>query len=81
MRTYNGGPAHAHVIPAGTELWRVHRTHSSHPANSFNSTNIAPLVNPRGIDLRRERIPRQGRFDPVHDDTLCSGGSSPGGYL
>lgn len=81
MRTYNGAPAHTDVIAAGTELWRVHHTDSSYPANSFNSTNIAPLVDALGIDLRRERIPRQGRFDPVHDDTVCPGGSSLGGYL
>ncbi|SDC56535.1 hypothetical protein [Rhodococcus tukisamuensis] len=81
MRTYNGAPAHTDVIAAGTQLWRVHRTDSRHPANSFNSTNIAPLVDALTIDPRRERIPQQGRFDPVHDDTVCPGGSRLGGYL
>lgn len=81
MRTYNGAPAHTVEIPAGTELWRVHRTDSEHPANSFNSTKIAPLAEALTIDPRRQRIPRQGRFDPVHDETICPGGSSLGGYL
>lgn len=81
MRTYNGAPAHTDVIPAGTELWRVHRTDSTHPANSFNLTGIAPLVNALGIDPRKERLPRQGRFDPVHDESICPGGKGLGGYV
>ncbi len=81
MRTYNGAPAHTDIVVEGTELWRVHRSDNSHPANSFNSTHIAPVVNALGIDVRRERIPRQGRFDPVHDETLCPGGATLGGYL
>lgn len=66
---------------AGTVLWRVHRTASTYPANSFNSRNIAPLVDALTVDPRRDRIPRQGRFDPVHDETICPGGSALGGYL
>lgn len=81
MRTYNGAPAHTAAIAAGTPLFRVHRTDSRHPANSFNSTNVAPLVDALTIDTRRERVPRQGRFDPVHDDTVCPNGSTLGGYI
>lgn len=81
MRKYNGAPALTDVIAAGTRLFRIHRTDSRYPANAFNSTNIAPLVNALTIDPRRERVPRQGRFDPVHDETVCPGGSALGGYL
>ncbi|MBM4569118.1 hypothetical protein GS489_01020 [Rhodococcus hoagii] len=62
-------------------MWRVHRTDSTHAPNSFNSTAIAPLVDALTINTRTTRIPRQGRFDPVHDDTICPGGASLGGYL
>lgn len=69
-------------MPAGTELWRVHRTDSRYPANSFNSTGIAPLTDAVAFDIRKHRgLPRQGRFDPVHDNTVCPGGSGLGGYL
>lgn len=67
---------------AGTELWRVHRTDSAYPANSFNSSGIAPLTDALAFDVRKHRgLPRQGRFDPVHDETVCPGGSTLGGYL
>ncbi|WP_255315031.1 hypothetical protein [Rhodococcus koreensis] len=81
MRTYNGAPAHTDIIGAGTELWRIHRTDSAFPPNSFNSTAIAPLENALAINTRTTRVPRQGRFDPVHDDRVCPGGSLLGGYL
>ncbi|WP_328825239.1 hypothetical protein [Tomitella gaofuii] len=81
MRAYNWAPAITDTVVEGTELWRVHRTDSIHPANCFNSTNVAPLVDASAIDLREERIPRQGRFDPVHDECVCPGGGSLGGYL
>ncbi|MDV6285811.1 hypothetical protein [Rhodococcus jostii] len=75
MRTYNGAPAHTDIIAAGTELWRIHRTDSPFPPNSFNSAAIAPLEDGLTINTRTMRIPRQGRFDPVHDDRVCPGGS------
>ncbi|ANS31184.1 hypothetical protein R1CP_32805 [Rhodococcus opacus] len=81
MRTYNGAPAHTDTIAAGTELWRIHRTDSPFPPNSFNSTAIAPLEDALTINTRTTRIPRQGRFDPVHDNRVCPGGSLLGGYL
>jgi hypothetical protein len=82
VKQYNGGPAHTVILPEGTELWRVHRSDSGHPANSFNSTGIAPLVDASGFDVRRSvGFPSQGRFDPVHDETVCAGGSRVGGYL
>jgi len=82
VRKYNGAPAHTAIVPAGTELWRVHRTDSRYPANSFNSTGIAPLTDAVAFDIRKHRgLPRQGRFDPVHDNTVCPGGSGLGGYL
>ncbi|QDQ99458.1 hypothetical protein FO059_16815 [Tomitella fengzijianii] len=31
--------------------------------------------------MRKERIPKQGRFDPVHDASVCPGGELLGGYL
>lgn len=81
MRKYNGAPAHTEIIEAGTELWRVHRTDSAYPANSFNLTGIAPLVNGLAVNTRKERKPRQGRFEPVHDETICPGGKGLGGYV
>lgn len=81
MRTYNGAPAHTDVIRAGTVLWRVHRTDSEHPANSFNSKGIAPLVDALLVNIRKEKMPRQGRFEPVHDPTVCPGGKALGGYV
>ncbi|MFD6064943.1 hypothetical protein [Rhodococcus wratislaviensis] len=81
MRTYNGAPAHTDTLAAGTELWRIHRTDSPFPPNSFNSTAIAPLEDALAINTRTMRVPRQGRFDPVHDDRICPGGSLLGGYL
>ncbi|MDF3313005.1 hypothetical protein P3H15_49720 [Rhodococcus sp. T2V] len=81
MRTYNRAPAHTDTIAAGTELWRIHRTDSHFPPNSFNSTAIAPLEDGLTINTRTTRVPRQGRFDPVHDDRVCPGGSQLGGYL
>lgn len=82
MREYNGAPAHTAIVSAGTVLWRIHRTDSSYPANSFNSTGIAPLTDASTFDIRKHRtLPRQGRFDPVHDESVCPGGSSLGGYL
>lgn len=81
MRSYNGAAAHTAVITAGTELWRVHRTNSDYAANSFNADSVAELVDALQIDPRREPIPRQGRFDPVHDDVVCPGGTKLGGYL
>lgn len=81
MRTYNGAPAHVAVVEAGTELWRVHRTDSEYPANSFNSEGIAPLVDALKVNVREEKMPRQGRFDPVHDPAVCPGGEELGGYV
>ncbi|GAF49146.1 hypothetical protein [Rhodococcus wratislaviensis] len=81
MRTYNGAPAHTDTLPAGTELWRIHRTDSPFPPNSFNSAAIAPLEDGVTINTRTMRVPRQGRFDPVHDHHVCPGGSLLGGYL
>ncbi|GBF17818.1 hypothetical protein Br6_05225 [Rhodococcus sp. Br-6] len=81
MRTYNGAPAHTDIITAGTELWRVHRTDSRYPANSFNLTGIAPLIDYRTVDFRKQAAPTQGRFEPVHDENICPGGSDLGGYL
>ncbi|WP_235214808.1 hypothetical protein [Rhodococcus opacus] len=81
MRTYNGAPAHTDILSAGTELWRIHRTDSPFPPNSFNSAAIAPLEDALAINTRTMRIPRQGRFDPVHDPRVCPGGSLVGGYL
>ncbi|WP_308115019.1 hypothetical protein [Rhodococcus opacus] len=81
MRTYNGAPAHTDIISAGTELWRIHRTDSPFPPNSFNSAAIASLEDGLTINTRTTRVPRQGRFDPVHDDRVCPGGSLLGGYL
>ncbi|MGW4337526.1 hypothetical protein ACWEK5_32655 [Rhodococcus koreensis] len=81
MRTYNGAPAHTDTIAAGSVLWRIHRTDSPFPPNSFNSTAIAPLEDGLVINTRTMRVPRQGRFDPVHDDRVCPGGSLLGGYL
>ncbi len=77
MRKCNGAPAHTDTdtdtdtIEAGTELWRVHRTDSEHPANSFTLAGIAPLDNGLAVNTRKERNPRQGRFEPVHDETVC----------
>nr|GLK40825.1 hypothetical protein GCM10017611_77000 [Rhodococcus wratislaviensis] len=62
-------------------MWRIHRTDSPFPPNSFNSAAIAPLEDGLTINTRTMRIPRQGRFDPVHDDRVCPGGSLLGGYL
>lgn len=75
MRTYNGAPAHTAIVPAGTELWRVHRTDSRYPANSFNSTGIAPLTDAVAFDIRKHRgLPRQGRFDCLcQRSSDCSG--------
>lgn len=81
VRRYNGAPAHTETIEAGTELWRVHRTDSKHPANSFNSTGIASLVDALRVDIHAERFPRQGRFEPVHDPVICPGGAALGGYV
>lgn len=81
MRTYNGAPAHTDVIPAGTVLWRVQRTDSEYPANSFNLTGIAPLKDGLTVNTRKEHVPRQGRFEPVHDETICPGGKGLGGYV
>jgi hypothetical protein len=81
VRTYNGASAHTDIIAAGTELWRIHRTDSRFPPNSFNSVAIAPLVDALTINPRTMRVPRQGRFDPVHDNHICAGGSHLGGYL
>jgi hypothetical protein len=81
VRTYNGAPAHTDTIAAGTELWRIHRTDSPFPPNSFNAAAIAPLEDGLTINTRTTRVPRQGRFDPVHDDRVCPGGSRLGGYL
>lgn len=81
MRTYNGAPAHTNVIEAGTQLWRIRRTDSRYPANGVNLTGIAPLVGGLGVDIRKERMPRQGRFDPVHDESICPGGAALGGYV
>lgn len=81
MRTYNGAPAHTAVIEAGTVLWRVHRTDSEHPANSFNSKGIAPLVDALQLNIRKDEMPRQGRFEPVHDPAVCPGGEALGGYV
>jgi hypothetical protein len=81
VRTYNGASAHTDTIAAGTPLWRIHRTDSPFPPNSFNSTGIAPLEDGLTVNLRTQRVPRQGRFDPVHDDTVCPGGARLGGYL
>ncbi|MGV9868930.1 hypothetical protein [Rhodococcus koreensis] len=81
MRTYNGAPAHTDTIAAGSVLWRIHRTDSPFPPDSFNSTALAPLEDALAINTRTMWVPRQGRFDPVHDDRVCRGGSLLGGYL
>lgn len=81
MKAYNDAPALTTIIAAGTEVWRVHSTESSHLPNSFNQEKIPALVDAREINLREKNMPRQGRFDPVHDKTLCPGGEALGGYL
>ncbi len=81
MKTYNGAPALTTIISAGTEVWRVHNTASSHLPNSFNREKIPDLVDARGVDLRTRKMPRQGRFDPVDDEMTFPGGRDLGGYL
>jgi hypothetical protein len=81
VKTYNGAPALVETLPAGTMLWRVHRTDIGYPPHSFNATHIAPLVDALTINPRHEQVPRQGRFEPVHDELVCPGGSTLGGYL
>lgn len=81
MKNYNGAVADTIVIPAGTEFWRVYTTASAYPPHSFNSTNIAPWVDARALDRRKEKMPTQGRFEPVHETDICADGASLGGYL
>lgn len=82
MRKYNGAPANIDTLASGTTLWRIHRGETTYPPNSFNAKFIAPLVDALKFDARNDKnLPRQGRFDPVHDEATCSGGSQLGGYL
>ncbi|WP_137726290.1 hypothetical protein [Prescottella subtropica] len=81
MRKYNGTPADIAIVPAGSTLWRVLSSTTKHPPNNFNAKNIQKLEDARALDPMTAPMPRQGRFDLVHDDTVCPGGSALGGQL
>lgn len=81
MGAYNGNPANIDTIAEGTPVWRVRWTSSAYLPNAFNRSNIAPWVDARTLDVRATVLPTQGRFEPVHDPAVCSGGAALGGYL
>lgn len=51
------------------------------PCEQLQLTGIAPLVDGLTVDTRKKRVPRQGRFEAVHDETVCPGGEGLGGYV
>ncbi|BCN51919.1 hypothetical protein RE9425_03090 [Prescottella equi] len=74
-------PAGIAVIPAGTTLWRVIASDAAYDPNSFNAKFIKPLEDARTLDPMVDDMPEQGRFDLVHDESVCPGGGALGGQL
>lgn len=83
LKLYNGRIVDTVLIPRGTRVWRIFNTDDEaiYPPNEFRTEHIAPLVDARRFDPFKDKIPLQGRFDPVHDIAVCPGGDQLGGYI